>query len=775
MLGDGIYGDGPHFHFDYYNSYVIQPMLVDVLRAIRPYARTWESFAAETLTRARRYAAIQERLIAPDGTFPAIGRSIAYRCGAFHLLAQMALLGELATPQVRTALTAVIRKTLEAPGTFDRGWLTIGLCGHQPHLGEPYISTGSLYLCATALLPLGLPPSHPFWTRPRRTLYLPAHLDRPGPPRRPRHRLTDIGFPPSTPFAVTVTPTSGCLCMDGCLLRYLIQQHYVSRPSHPPRVWPGRGIAPRRPQAHTDAENRTSGGVGGCRGAIPVTRRDRFSRLVSADWPFFRILTQSPLISAGRYDVFMDFFRQVESLMRAVRSRLPLGGGDNIGVKSWPPAILSLFVLGMGLYTAVATALIVYRTYSPVTYWDQWEYVDVALHSQGWPSWSQLWAQFVDSRLVVDRLTGFVDLRFFGGRNVSLLMELYLVPICLALVLIRMIRRSGQLRGAALMTAAGFIAFCAFCPVQIDDFTFPVQVDFVLVDLAAVTSFAGAIWHSSKVAAGDRHWISAPLALSILAAAVAECSRASGLLVWAILVGLSFSLRFPKRTRILIAGIGLASVVIYFWGYHSPGGVLSSPWESIRSPFAIGSYVVTYFATSWDSLLRPGSVGVAASVSLTILAMVIAIVTVVRELCLRRSAPDLLRTFLAAIMFFTISVAVITSLGRLNFGAAQAAGSRYQCVALLFWAAFATLILTWATGRHARNLVLAGVQAGLLVLMVASAGRFFNSYERIAAAAGPHRPGICRGDAQPGRRGGCPRFESGGGDDACVVRLPAQS
>ena len=163
-MGDGVYGDGPHFHFDYYNSYVIQPMLVDVLRAIRPHARTWESFAADTLARARRYAAIQERLIAPDGTFPAVGRSIAYRCGAFHLLAQMALLGEMATPAVRSALTAVMRKTLEAPGTFDGGWLTVGFYGHQPHLGESYISTGSLYLCATVLLPLGLGPSHGFWS-----------------------------------------------------------------------------------------------------------------------------------------------------------------------------------------------------------------------------------------------------------------------------------------------------------------------------------------------------------------------------------------------------------------------------------------------------------------------------------------------------------------------------------------------------------------------------------------------------------------------------------
>jgi hypothetical protein len=31
-LGDGIYGDGAEFHWDYYNSYVIQPMLLEILR-----------------------------------------------------------------------------------------------------------------------------------------------------------------------------------------------------------------------------------------------------------------------------------------------------------------------------------------------------------------------------------------------------------------------------------------------------------------------------------------------------------------------------------------------------------------------------------------------------------------------------------------------------------------------------------------------------------------------------------------------------------------------
>jgi hypothetical protein len=33
-------------------------------------------------------------------------------------------------------------------------------------VGETYISTGSLYLCSVAFLPLGLPASDPFWSAP---------------------------------------------------------------------------------------------------------------------------------------------------------------------------------------------------------------------------------------------------------------------------------------------------------------------------------------------------------------------------------------------------------------------------------------------------------------------------------------------------------------------------------------------------------------------------------------------------------------------------------
>jgi hypothetical protein len=216
-VGDGMYGDGSEFHWDYYNAFVIQPMLLENLdvvgdeaaewktfgqkvrehlahfasieeelrtlkRVIRQKlfenrdvvgdeAGKWKTFREKVRERLTRFAAIEERLIAPDGSYPIIGRSIAYRCGAMHGLALAArrkmLPNEVSPAQARVALTRVIRRTLEAPETFDaNGWLRIGVAGHQPGLGEFYISTGSLYLCSLVLLALGLPASDPFWSDP---------------------------------------------------------------------------------------------------------------------------------------------------------------------------------------------------------------------------------------------------------------------------------------------------------------------------------------------------------------------------------------------------------------------------------------------------------------------------------------------------------------------------------------------------------------------------------------------------------------------------------
>lgn len=170
--GDAWYGDGQDFHMDYYNSFVIHPMLTDVLVIMKKHGLDKEDFLPTQLKRHARFAVQQERFISPEGTFPVVGRSIVYRFGAFHALAQACLMQILPTDkvtpaQIRCALTAVIRRQLESPANFDaKGWLRVGFTGEQIHMSESYINTGSIYLCSMGMLPLGLPANNPFWTDP---------------------------------------------------------------------------------------------------------------------------------------------------------------------------------------------------------------------------------------------------------------------------------------------------------------------------------------------------------------------------------------------------------------------------------------------------------------------------------------------------------------------------------------------------------------------------------------------------------------------------------
>lgn len=167
-VGDGFYSDGPHFAFDYYNSYVIQPMYLECLEV------TNGRFVRRELTpvvvkRMQKYAQILERLISPEGAYPVVGRSIPYRLAAFQPLAMLSwreqLPEGLPNGQVRAALTAAMKRMYSSDANFnEKGYLTIGFAGHQPGTSDYYTNNGSLYMTSLVFLPLGLPADHPFWT-----------------------------------------------------------------------------------------------------------------------------------------------------------------------------------------------------------------------------------------------------------------------------------------------------------------------------------------------------------------------------------------------------------------------------------------------------------------------------------------------------------------------------------------------------------------------------------------------------------------------------------
>ena len=169
--GDGMYGDGRSFAMDYYNSYVIHPMLMDTLRVCKQKAHKLSRYYDKARQRCERYLEIQERSISPEGSFPLYGRTLICRLGAFHALAQgvyTEILPASVTPQqVRGAMDALLSRFLLASGNFDSNdFLTIGFNGRQRDFAETYVSAGSPYHICTFFLPLGLSAKHPFWSTP---------------------------------------------------------------------------------------------------------------------------------------------------------------------------------------------------------------------------------------------------------------------------------------------------------------------------------------------------------------------------------------------------------------------------------------------------------------------------------------------------------------------------------------------------------------------------------------------------------------------------------
>lgn len=171
--GDGWYADGPAFAFDYYSSYVFHPMYLETLRAMIDSGRYtrihYKKHYDRALKRTQKFSIVLERLISPEGTFPVFGRSIPYRMAAMQPLALMAWYGRLPVGltdgQVRAALTAVMHRMFDGKENFnEKGFLTIGFTGRQPNVADWYTNNGSLYMTSLAFLPLGLLPTHPFWS-----------------------------------------------------------------------------------------------------------------------------------------------------------------------------------------------------------------------------------------------------------------------------------------------------------------------------------------------------------------------------------------------------------------------------------------------------------------------------------------------------------------------------------------------------------------------------------------------------------------------------------
>ncbi|MBV8847733.1 MAG: hypothetical protein JO307_33380 [Bryobacterales bacterium] len=334
----------------------------------------------------------------------------------------------------------------------------------------------------------------------------------------------------------------------------------------------------------------------------------------------------------------------------------------------------------------------------------------------------QLWAQHNEHRIPWGKLAEYTDLKLFGGRNISLLLEIYFLRLLEYLFLFWMFHRSGVSR-AQMLTVLGFALFCIYYPIQIENFCWGFQTVFVCLPAAACIAIGAAVLHGCSTSTqGSRSWWSWAMAASLCAGIVAETSLASGVFIWPILLIVSIIYRTPLKSKLLILYVGAMAVAAYLWGYVSPSQH-SNPFSSLRQPVAVARYVLAYLAFSWDPKLPDSSAWPTFFQLIAICAIAVVAVALVKALLFGPKTGQL-QIFLACYATFLLIVAASTALGRVSFGVEQATSSRYQSLALDFWACVGGILVLWRCGSRTSSSRLVEIQTLMFVLLIASVPRF---------------------------------------------------
>ena len=334
--------------------------------------------------------------------------------------------------------------------------------------------------------------------------------------------------------------------------------------------------------------------------------------------------------------------------------------------------VASLCVAG---YVAIDTTRTIVLLHSALPWFDDWNSFNL------YRDWSDgslsaieaLSSQFGEHRLLVPRLFFLVDDLYLHGQGWLELAAILLVQAGHAALFAVVLAKAAP-RGAGRWAVAGSIVALMFSLKQATNFASSFQLQFVGVFAAATLAF---VLFGRVVAQAEAGLpTGASLAGSLAAAAVSAFCMANGLIGGLVLVVLALAARLRAR---IVAICGLAWLVVallYADGYHAaPGHAPLS--DALRRPVALAFYAATYLGN------LAGEANVHGAAALGFLGMIATAAAAV--LVVRRRVEPCAGFALLGVMLFCGASALVTGLGRLNFGIDHALEQRYVTGSVTFW------------------------------------------------------------------------------------------
>jgi hypothetical protein len=375
--------------------------------------------------------------------------------------------------------------------------------------------------------------------------------------------------------------------------------------------------------------------------------------------------------------------------------------------------VIFTLLWSLAFFTLLTTVWATVNHYSAVPFWDQWGgtigFYEKWL-TDGVDKIALLFSQHNEHRIALPRLFFLLDCWLSSCDNRISIATIFITQLFTIALLSYAFLKAGGSRKDYLYVVLPFLIIVNYSWIQQGNLTWGFQVQFVGVYFWGALSIM--LFSSAKetdLAVKQFVLMSACL----LSATFATFSMANGILVMLILILQAFFLRVSIRKHIVLWLFAIFLAVIYFRGYVSPS-YHGQPLETIiKQPLELFIYVCAYLG----GVFRPGfSSFPKVSILMGACYILLAGFFVFQHLFNKRKL-DNLQLSLLAIAGFILLTAIVTGLGRANFGIGQASTSRYTTPAIIGWCSL--LLLCWTYGKRGQKVaVIIGIIFLLAVIKV---------------------------------------------------------
>jgi hypothetical protein len=371
-------------------------------------------------------------------------------------------------------------------------------------------------------------------------------------------------------------------------------------------------------------------------------------------------------------------------------------------------AALALVSLGVGLYVAVSTIVMIVWCWGPLPKFDSW---DELVSGRG-ITWSWLISQHNEHRMFFPRLVEIADYWLAAERGVVDLVAGGIELGGVALLIIFLSRDGLRGRSATIWTV-GLVLALLLWAAQYETLTWGLPfVQFWGVSLFATAAFSTLVLGSPT-----------PTNVALVSAfgVAATYTMASGIIVPFAALVLAFWMRRPRRQVAMLTAVAVLTLASYLVHYQTPGQV-SDPLTSLSHPWSVLVYAAAYLGGPFGAAagLLFGIPSLPPAILLGAIAAAIFAV-LVWTLFRNRSVASPQEAALLALAGMVGAEAFITALGRIRFGATEALSSRYATHVVLFWLAI-TLAAAWRMGPGRQFAVAVLSIPALLIIAVSQPG-----------------------------------------------------